>query len=144
MNISREEKKSTEDSKREGKLAHPESARQVRTYVKGGSVMTDEITKAIDMLYSEETMTEYQKREAERRRLFFKAIGIEDDGRLCPVMTKEEFGSFDKPCKELKYNELKGKTTVEVYFKFEPYHDVSFVYCFEDDTVYESRFYIGE
>ena len=106
--------------------------------------MTDEITKAIDMLYSEETISEYQKIEAKRRCLFFKAIGIEDDARLNPCLTEEEFLSFNKPCKESKYNELKGKTTVEVYFRFEPYHDVSYVYCFEDDTVYESRLYIGE
>lgn len=106
--------------------------------------MTDEITKALDMLDSEEAMTEYQKHEAKRRCLFFKAMEIEDDGRLNPCMTEAEFRSFDKPCKESKYNELKGKTTVEVYFRFEPYHDVSYVYCFEDDTVYESRLYIGD
>lgn len=106
--------------------------------------MNDEIRDALDLLYQEETMSEYQKREAKRRRLFFKAIEIEDDGRLNPCMTEAEFRAFDKPCKASKYNELKGKTTVEVYFKFEPYHDVSYVYCFEDDTVYESRLYIGE
>lgn len=106
--------------------------------------MTNEIKEALAKLDSEETLSEYQKREIERRRLLFKAMGIEDDGRLCPVMTAAEFRAFDKPRKEPKYSDLKGKTAVEVYFEFEPYHDVSYVYCFEDDVVYEKRFYIEE
>lgn len=108
--------------------------------------MTDEITKALDMLDSDETMTEYQKREAERRRLFFKAMEIEDDGRLNPVMTRDEFIAFCKVKKteNEKYGYLSGKTCVEVYFEFAPYHDISYSYCFDDDIVYESGFYIGE
>lgn len=106
--------------------------------------VTDIIQEAIDMIEQDESLSKYQKMQKKRRILFFKAIEKEDDGRLNPVMTSDEFAAFDKPCKEYKYGELKGKTTVELYFKFEPYHDVSFEYCFEDDTVYESRLYIGD
>lgn len=86
----------------------------------------------------------YQKQEQERRRLFFEAMGIPDDGRLDPVMTRDEFIAFCKVKKteNEKYGYPNGKTCVDVYFEFAPYHDVSYSYCFDDDTVYESRFYI--
>lgn len=86
----------------------------------------------------------YQKQEQERRRLFFEAMGIPDDERLNPVMSREEFLEFRKPRKDLGWDTLKGKKSVQVYFEFEPFHDVNYVYCFDDDTVYESRFYIGD
>ena len=44
----------------------------------------------------------------------------------------------------INYGYPSGKTCVEVYFEFAPYHDISYSYCFDDDTVYESRYYIGE
>ena len=79
-----------------------------------------------------------------RREMFFEALGIPDDGRSTPTMTKEEFRAFDKPVVDYSYSKLIGKRNVEIFSKFEPYHDVSFIYCFDDDTVYENRFYIGE
>lgn len=97
----------------------------------------------------EEMSAAYQQQEQERRRLFFEALGIEDDGRRNPCMTREEFVAFSKGRKwidadKVPYKELKSKARVEVFFEFEPYHDVSYTYCKEDDTIYESRFYIGE
>lgn len=87
-----------------------------------------------------------QQQEQGRRRLFFEAMGIPDDGRLNPVMTRDEFLAFckGKKTENEKYGSLRGKKSVQVYFEFAPYHDVSYLYCFDDDTVYESRFYIGE
>lgn len=98
------------------------------------------------MIDFEETAAAYQQQEQERRRLFFEAMGIPDDGRLSPVMTRDEFIAFCKVKKteNEKYGYPSGKTCVEVYFEFAPYHDISYSYCFDDDTVYESRFYIGE
>lgn len=106
--------------------------------------MSDEIKEALDLLYSEEPKETYEQREAEKRCLFFKAIGKEDDGRRNPIMTRDEFYAFNKPRKESKSVDLNGKKWVEIYFTFEAYCDVSYRYCFDDDTVYEARSYIGD
>lgn len=108
--------------------------------------MTDEIMKALDRLYEPETASEYDRQQRERRRLFFKAMGIADDGRLNPQMTRDEFLAFSKPRKSADENwkYLKGKTLVEIFFEFAPYYDISYRYCFEDDAVYESRYYVGD
>ena len=106
--------------------------------------MRAEIMEALELLDKYETLAPHERRHKKLRLLFFEALGIEDDGRREPMMTSEEFFDFDKPLKDGKYELLKGKTTVPVFFRFEAYHDVTFVYCFEDDTVYENRFYIGE
>ena len=88
----------------------------------------------------------YEKQEQERRRLFFEAMGIPDDGRLNPLMTGDEFLAFckGKKTENEKYDSLRGKKSVRVYFEFAPYHDIDYSYCFDDDTVYENRFYIGD
>ena len=88
----------------------------------------------------------YQKQEQERRRLFFEAMGIPDDGRLNPLMTRDEFLAFckGKKTENEKYDSMRGKKSVRVYFEFAPYHDIDYSYCFDDDTVYENRFYIGD
>ena len=88
----------------------------------------------------------YQKQEQERRRLFFEAMGIPDDGRLNPLMTRDEFLAFckGKKTENEKYDSMRGKKSVRVYFEFAPYHDIDDSYCFDDDTVYENRFYIGD
>lgn len=94
----------------------------------------------------DEMAAAYQQQEQERRLLFFEAMGIPDDGRLSPVMTRDEFLAFckGKKTENEKYGSLCGKKSVQVYFEFAPYHDIDYSYCFDDDTVYESRFYIGE
>ena len=88
----------------------------------------------------------YQKQKQERRRLFFEAMGIPDDGRLNPLMTRDEFLAFckGKKTENEKYDSMRGKKSVRVYFEFAPYHDIDYSYCFDDDTVYENRFYIGD
>ena len=88
----------------------------------------------------------YKQREQERRRLFFEAMDIPDDERLNPVMTRDEFLEFckGKKIENEKYDSMRGKKCIQVYFEFAPYHDVNYAYCFDDDTVYESRFYIGD
>lgn len=89
---------------------------------------------------------DYEKLQLDKRKKFFDALSIDDDGRLNPVMTRDEFVAFCKVKKteNEKYGYPSGKTCVEVYFEFAPYHDISYSYCFDDDTVYESRYYIGE
>lgn len=107
----------------------------------------DEIKSALDLLYEEEPKEAYEQREAKRRSEFFSVLGIEDDGRRCPVMTKDEYAEFEKNKPErsdLTYKDLKGKKSVEIYFKFEPYHDVSYSYYPDFDCVIESRLYIGD
>lgn len=108
--------------------------------------MRKEVMEAIDLLYQNDTLTEGEKSRQKRRLLFFEALGIEDDGRRNPCMTQEEFDSFDKPVVDGKYKlpKLIGKTTVHIFFRFEAYHDVDYEYCFEDDVVYENRFYVGD
>ncbi len=98
------------------------------------------------MIDFEEMAAAYQQREQERRHLFFEAMGIPDDGRLNPMMTRDEFLAFckGKNTENEKYDSLRGKKYVQVYFELAPYHDISYSYCFDDDTVYESRFYIGD
>lgn len=99
---------------------------------------------ALDVLFEEEPITEYKKREAERRKLFFKAIGKPDDGRLCPTLFREEFNSFYKEHKVSDKRVPQNATLVEVYFEQAAYYDYSYQYCFEDDTIYESGFYVGD
>ena len=89
-------------------------------------------------------MTSATKWADERRALFFAALGIPDDGRMNAIMTRDEFLAFDKRIEDEKYGSLRGKKCIKVYAEFAPYHDVSYSYCFDDDTVYESRFYIGD
>lgn len=104
----------------------------------------DEFMKALDLLDEEETMTDYQKREAKRRLLFFKAIGKPDDGRRCPTLTRTEFYAFRKEHPETDKPVPKNVTTVEVFFDQVSYYDYSYKYCFDDDTIYESGFYVGD
>lgn len=89
---------------------------------------------------------DYEKLQLDKRKKFFDALGIDDDGRLNPLMTRDEFIAFCKVKKteNEKYDSLRGKKCVQVYFEFAPYHDISYSYCFDDDTVYENRFYIGD
>ena len=89
---------------------------------------------------------DYEKLQLDKRKKFFDALGIDDDGRLNPLMTRDEFIAFCKVKKteNEKYDSLRGKKCVQVYFELAPYHDISYSYCFDDDTVYESRYYIGE
>lgn len=98
------------------------------------------------MIDFDEMAAAYQQQEQERRRLFFEAMGIPDDGRLNPLMTSDEFLAFckGKKTENEKYDSLLGKKSVRVYFEFAPYHDIDYSYCFDDDTVYENRFYIGD
>lgn len=98
------------------------------------------------MIDFDEMAAAYQQQEQERRRLFFEALGIPDDGRLNPLMTRDEFLAFckGKNTENAKCGSLSGRKCIQVYFEFAPYHDISYSYCFDDDTVYESRFYIGE
>lgn len=103
-----------------------------------------DIKECVEKIKSSKTLNDYEKKQAIERFLFFKALNKQDDGRRNPIMTKEEFYSFDKTVKEFKYDEVKNKTTVPIYFKFEPYHDVSYEYCFENDSIFESRLYIGD
>ena len=106
-------------------------------------------TQNIDTL--DEFRKDMEREKSERRALFFKALGIDDDGRRHPVMTEEEFREFVKvkPCKDDDYLSngyvpTRGKTTVVIFEKYAPFYDISFKYCFEDDTVYEYWFYIGD
>lgn len=102
------------------------------------------VMNALDVLFKEETMTEYKKREDERRKLFFKAIGKPDDRRLCPTLFRDEFSRF---CRERKVSDKqtpKNATLVEVYFEQVAYYDYSYRYCFEDDMIYKSGFYVGD
>ena len=98
----------------------------------------------LNMLDSEQFVSEYEKQEKKRRILFFEALGIEDDGRLNPTMTRDEFLAFDKPCIDSRKANLRGKTLVEIYFTFAEYYDYGYDYCFEDDTVYERCLYVGD
>ena len=98
------------------------------------------------MIDFEEMAAAYQQQEQERRRLFFEALGIPDDGRLNPLMTRDEFFAFckGKKTENEKYDSLRGKKSVRVYFEFAAYQDIDYSYCFDDDTVYENRFYISD
>ena len=102
------------------------------------------IEEILDYIDTEEFASDYEKREKKQRLMLFKVLGIEDDGRRCSRMTEEEFRSFNKPCKDSHEGDLEGKTCVEIYFNFEAFYDVAYDYCFEDDTVYERRLYIGD
>ena len=94
--------------------------------------------------HQKEMQRKHAERVAEQRKLFFKALGIEDDGRLNPKMTRDEFLAFDKPCVDSCKADLKGKTLVEIYYTFAEFYDYGYDYCFEDDTVYERSFYVGD
>lgn len=106
--------------------------------------MTNEINEAMDMLYSDRGMTEYEKMRAEQRRLLFVALGIEDDGRRGSYMTDEEFYGFIKRVPVVDGDPGKGKTTVQIMFKQCAYTDESYTYCFDDDVVYYSEYYVGD
>ena len=94
--------------------------------------------------YFEEKMREHEKYEAKRRADFFTALGIEDDGRFSPVMTREEYAAFRKNRKEIEGSAPKGARTVEVYFEFLAYEDVSYHYCFNNGSIYVTTTYIGD
>lgn len=84
----------------------------------------------------------------DRRQDFFTVLGVADDGRRELYMTPEEFFDFcnqKEMVEESKnYKRFKGKKCVQIYFKFEPYEDVSYSYCFDEDCIVVSRFYIGD
>jgi hypothetical protein len=87
----------------------------------------------------------YQERRAAQRKLLFELLDKDDDGRLYDTMTFDEFLTFTKSrnCDTehcIPYN----SKTVTIRTECEPYHDVSYIYCFDNDTVYVSRYYIGE
>lgn len=104
----------------------------------------EEIIEALNLLDKEETWTDYQKREAKRRLLFFKAIRKPDDGRLSPTLFRGEFERFYKEHKVSDKRCPENATLVEVYFDQAAYYDCSYKYCFEDDTIYKSEFYVGD
>ena len=80
------------------------------------------------------------------RTRFFSAMGIEDDGRKEPLMTREEYLNFfeDKLVLDAEHINLKNKDLIRIYFEFEPYHDLTVYYCPSENIIYESRFYIGD
>lgn len=100
----------------------------------------------IDVFFKEiEGASKYDSYKAKQRKLFFEALGIADDGRRNIEMTDEEFYEFSKG-KESKLGKDFPKDAKRVVVKaaFEPYHDVTYTYCFDDNTIYEYRFYIGD
>ncbi len=105
--------------------------------------MTDAID-VLNALWKEEPSTDYKRREAERRKLFFKAIGKSDDGRFNPVLTREEFKNFCDGHQVSDKHPPKGGLRVEVFFEQAAYYDYSYDYCFDDDTIYEGSFYVGD
>lgn len=86
----------------------------------------------------------YQERRIAQRKLLFELLDKEDDGRFYDTMSKEEFTAFmrDRECSNSSIPE--NRRTVTIRTECEPYHDVSYIYCFDNDTVYVSRYYIGE
>lgn len=71
-------------------------------------------------------------------------MGIPDDGRFNPMLSEAELAAFirEHPIKESA--PPRGATTVEIYFDFAPYEDISYDYNFDDDTVYVSSYSIGD
>nr|DAD78958.1 MAG TPA: hypothetical protein [Siphoviridae sp. ctv4j104] len=86
----------------------------------------------------------YQERRAAQRKLLFELLDKEDDGRFYDTMSKKEFTAFmrDRECSNRSIPE--NSRTVTIRTECEPYHDVSYIYCFDNDIVYVSRYYIGE
>lgn len=99
---------------------------------------------ALDVLFEEEPITEYKKREAERRKLFFKAIGKPDDGRLYPILFRKEFICFRKEHNVSDKCIPQNAILVDVYFDQVAYYDCRYQYCFEDNTIYISKFYVED
>ena len=101
---------------------------------------------AIDVFFKEiEGASKHDIYKAEQRKLFFEALGIADDGRRNIRMTDKEFYEFSKGKKSKSKKDLpKDAKRVVVKTAFEPYHDVTYTYCFDDNTIYEYRFYIGD
>ena len=101
---------------------------------------------AIDVFFKEiEGASKHDIYKAEQRKLFFEALGIVDDGRRNIRMTDKEFYEFSKDKESKSGKDLpRGAKKVVVKTAFEPYHDVTYTYCFDDNTIYEDRFYIGD
>lgn len=77
---------------------------------------------------------ELGKREARER--FFSAVGIPDDGRKEPFLTKDELKSFTAGKQTAKT--AGGKPCVTIYYEQEAYGDRTYSYCPELDVVLES------
>lgn len=111
----------------------------------------EQVNEVLDELSNptEKQAAERAKREAEERKKFFEVLGIEDDGRLSAVMTRDEFLAFKKGKvfkeeKRLPQAFQKDKNRVYIYFEFEPYEDVSYNYFPDENCIVVSRFYIGD
>ena len=80
------------------------------------------------------------------RKRFFEILGIEDDGRREPMMTRDEFYKFSEEKYIVRNQELfpKGKEFVIIYFEFSAYTDDTYSYCEETNTIYCDSFYIGD
>lgn len=83
---------------------------------------------------------ELGKREARER--FFSAVGIPDDGRKEPFLTKDELKSFTAGKQTAKT--AHGKPCVPIYYEQEAYGDRTYSYCPELDVVLESWISCGD
>lgn len=89
----------------------------------------DELESKLEYL-----LYELSKREARER--FFSAVGIPDDGRKEPFLTKDELKSFTAGKQTAKT--AGGKPCVTIYYEQEAYGDRTYSYCPELDVVLES------
>ena len=78
------------------------------------------------------------------RAQFFNVVGLKDDGRKDLHLSRQEFRTFAAGKEFLEAPLPRGAKTIEVFFEFEPNYDVNYVYCFDDERIYESRLYIGD
>lgn len=61
------------------------------------------------------------------------------------MMTREEFLAFSNGKRWADSSKEKAPGPVkQVFFEFAPYEDISYCYCEANDTIYESRYYIGD
>ena len=104
----------------------------------------NDVLDALDVLFEEEPSTEYKKRETERRKQFFNAIGKQDDARLCPILTRDEYKAFAKSRHETDNPAPREATLVEVFYEQAAYCDYSYRYCIENGLIYVSSFYVGD
>ena len=110
------------------------------------------LKEVMNFVHGEELMNELDKLEQERREMFFEALGIPDDGRLNPVMTRKEFREFTneaeggthKVVSNWKEEDTKDKKMVSIYGDFGAYVNYDYAYCFDDGLVYESSLYVGD
>ena len=82
--------------------------------------------------------------EAQRRKEFFEALGKKDDGRLSPVMTREEFYTFIEDRHVTDDDLPENARCVEVFYEFLAYETVVYLYCFDDAAVYVNTYYVGD